>query len=346
MGLAVDCGGNLLIFEQLVLTSGVIVNKLLILVLEPLFFPLFSLFEQNILFAVGVHILEQVNSGLVLSPPLLLACIPLLCIFLGNKVINHLFVSCLVNASLVVVLLKLDHLSLSRLLLFFFETFKRSFSSKSLFKHSLVTLLLGKVCQLSDLLLLSIVLDQLKVALTVQQELLVLSLLVFRVFSGPLFSEHFTLTLYGLDLCTSLVVAGLLLPLKNCHSVTDLLFLFSLFLDLTFELLLAIECPQLRVDLLLKHALLVQSTLVNQLFLTLNRSSVVVELSVFFPKIVIGSLKLHIKSLLDLRLAFLLARALQLLKTLPHLLADLLRSLEVVIEFLFVHTVFSLKKRS
>lgn len=136
-------------------------------------------------------------------------------------------------------------------------------------------------------------------------------------------------------------ITGLLLPVKHHHGIVDLRLLLSLLLDLALEFLLAVQSPQLGVNLLFKHALFVNAPFVNQLLLSLNGGSVVVEHLVLLPKVVVLGLKLHIKAFLHLFLPLLLTCALELLEALPHLLADLLWGLEVVVELLLVHLVLS-----
>lgn len=194
------------------------------------------------------------------------------------------------------------------------------------------------------MLLLGIVLDQIKVALSVQKELLSLGVLLFLVLNLPLSLEHFALSLDRLELGISLEVSGLLLPLQDSHGVLDLCFLLCLLLNFTFELLLAVKLPQLGVDLLFKHALLVQATFINKLLLPLDRSAKVVELRVLLTQVIVRCLELHVETFLYFSLAFLLSDSLEFLETFPHLLTDLLGSFKVIVKLLLVHAVLSLQQ--
>ena len=98
------------------------------------------------------------------------------------------------------------------------------------------------------------------------------------------------------------------------------------------------------IDLLLEHFLLNSAALVNQLLLSFNGCAVVVEFGVFLAQGVILCLELGVLTASDLIGAFLLALGLQSLKAFEHLLTNLLGSLHVIIEFLFIDAVFGGKE--
>ena len=112
----------------------------------------------------------------------------------------------------------------------------------------------------------------------------------------------------------------------------------------SLELLLGVQLPKLCINLLLEHFLLNSAALVNQLLLSFNGGAVVVEFGIFLAQGVILRLELGVLTTRNLIGAFLLALSLQRLKAFEHLLAYLLRSLHVVIEFLFIDAVFGGKK--
>jgi len=96
-------------------------------------------------------------------------------------------------------------------------------------------------------------------------------------FGNPLSFKHLS---FGGEVNLVRVLArglGLLLPVKNCESVSvQLCFLLGLS-DLTFELLLGVEGIELGVDLLFEHALLNLTAFINKLLLTLDLSAHNVE---------------------------------------------------------------------
>ena len=98
------------------------------------------------------------------------------------------------------------------------------------------------------------------------------------------------------------------------------------------------------INLLLEHFLLNSAALVNQLLLSFDGCAVIVEFSILLAQGVVLRLKLCVLTTRNLIGAFLLALSLQGLKAFEHLLTNLLRSFHVVIEFLFIDTVFGGKK--
>ena len=78
------------------LTFDFCIDLNLLVCLQPLSFLLQSLLKENVLFAVLVDVLEEVNSSLILAAPLLLASVPLLFVLLLGKLVNHAFIGRLV----------------------------------------------------------------------------------------------------------------------------------------------------------------------------------------------------------------------------------------------------------
>ena len=90
--------GNLegFLLMSLVLRFNRVIDRLLVVVLQPVSLALHGLLEQDVLLTVLIHILEEVDTCLVLTAPLLLATIPLLLVLSLGQLIDHLLVSCLV----------------------------------------------------------------------------------------------------------------------------------------------------------------------------------------------------------------------------------------------------------
>lgn len=318
-------------------------DRLLFVVLQPFSLLLHRLLQKNVSLTVLIDILHQVDPCLVFSSPLLLAGIPLLLVLVLNQFIDVPLVGSFVTLHLVVVLLKLLDLTAARKSFLLLELLDGALVLQRLFKEHFVAIELHLVYLFAQLLLHCVVLDQLQVALPIQNEPLVSANFLFLLFNGPLLAEHgLFLADEGLFLC-ALDISCLLLPVKDGHRVFDFLLLLTGLRHLTLQLFLGIELPQLRVHLFLHHLLLNVPSLVNQLLLTLNSRSVIVKLLVFTAERVIFGLELHVLAASDLIVSLLLALALEHLQSLVHLLANLLRRLEIVVKFLFVDAILSCK---
>lgn len=81
-------------------------NRLLVVVFEPLALLLKRLLEEDVLLAILVHVLQQVDASLVLTTPLRFPCVPLLVVLLSSQVIDYLFFLSLVGLDVLVVSLE------------------------------------------------------------------------------------------------------------------------------------------------------------------------------------------------------------------------------------------------
>ena len=95
----------------LVLSLNISIYLGLVVILEPLSFLFESLLEEDVLLAILVHILQQVDTSLVLTAPLLLTSIPLFLVFLLSKTFDHTLILSLVRNSILVMPLELLDLS-------------------------------------------------------------------------------------------------------------------------------------------------------------------------------------------------------------------------------------------
>ncbi len=186
--------------------------------------------------------------------------------------------------------------------------------------------------------------NQLQVALTVQKETLLGIHLLFLLFNSPLLTEHGLLSLDEVLLSTTLHLTSILLPVKDGHRVTNLFLLLTGFSHLALELFLGIELPKLGIHLLFQHLVFDVASLVNQLLLTLDGCTIVVEFGVFAAQGVILSLELHVLAACHFVVALLLTLGLQCLQALEHLFTDLLRRFQVVVEFLLINAILSSEK--
>ena len=346
MRLARECIIDSLLLKCSILTINVGINLLLLVVLQPVALLLEFLLQKHVSLPIGIHILQQVNLCLVLSSPLLLSCLPNLVALLGNQSINHSLVGLLVTSHLIVVTLELLDLLSTRKSLISLQLLHCFLTGQSIVQQILVSHSVLVLGLLSQLLLGGVVRNELKIALTVQQEsLLSVGLLLLFLYS-PLGAEHGLFLLDELGLLLSLEISGVLLPVQDSHGVLNLLLLLPSLCHFSLLLLLGVEGPKLSIDLLFDHLLLNLASLVNELLLALNGRSIVVELLVLIPQRVICHLELHVLSPLHFGLTFSLSLTLQVGQSLEHLLTDLLWSLHIIVKFLFIDSILGFEECS
>jgi hypothetical protein len=262
------------------------------MVTEPVSFFLQSLLEKNVLLTVLIHVLEEVDTGLVFTSPLLFTSVPLLLVFLLSKFINSAFVGGSIACRVLIMGLEFLDLATSFQTLILLVLLDSLLTSKGLVKEHLIAALLLLASSFSKLLLGGVMGNQLQVSLAVKKESLVSIKLLLLLFDRPLLLKHGLLILDEISLLLSLHLTGVFLPVKNGHGISDLLLLLTSLSHLSFELLLSVELPELGVHLLLKHLLLDIAALVDQLLLALDSGTIVVELGIFFAKSVIFGLEL------------------------------------------------------
>ena len=275
-----------------VLLVNLSINALLFMVAEPVGFFLQSLLEKNVLLTVLIHVLEEVDTGLVFTSPLLFTSIPLLLVFLLSKFINSAFVGGSIACRVLIMGLEFLDLATSFQTLILLVLLDSLLTTKGLVKEHLIAALLLLASSFSKLLLGGVMGNQLQVSLAVKKESLVSIKLLLLLFDRPLLLKHGLLILDEISLLLSLHLTGVFLPVKNGHGISDLLLLLTSLSHLSFELLLSVELPELGVHLLLKHLLLDIAALVDQLLLALDSGTIVVELGIFFAKSVIFGLEL------------------------------------------------------
>ena len=275
-----------------VLLVNLSINALLFMVAEPVSFFLQSLLEKNVLLTVLIHVLEEVDTGLVFTSPLLFTSIPLLLVFLLSKFINSAFVGGSIACRVLIMGLEFLDLTTSFQTLILLVLLDSLLTTKGLVKEHLIAALLLLASSFSKLLLGGVMGNQLQVSLAVKKESLVSIKLLLLLFDRPLLLKHGLLILDEISLLLSLHLTGVFLPVKNGHGISDLLLLLTSLSHLSFELLLSVELPELGVHLLLKHLLLDIAALVDQLLLALDSGTIVVELGIFFAESVIFGLEL------------------------------------------------------
>ena len=275
-----------------VLLVNLSIDSLLLMVTEPVSFFLQSLLEKNVLLTVLIHVLEEVDTGLVFTSPLLFTSVPLLLVFLLSKFINSAFVGGSIACRVLIMGLEFLDLATSFQTLILLVLLDSLLTTKGLVKEHLIAALLLLASSFSKLLLGGVMGNQLQVSLAVKKESLVSIKLLLLLFDRPLLLKHGLLILDEISLLLSLHLTGVFLPVKNGHGISDLLLLLTSLSHLSFELLLSVELPELGVHLLLKHLLLDIAALVDQLLLALDSGTIVVELGIFFAESVIFGLEL------------------------------------------------------
>lgn len=129
------------------------------------------------------------------------------------------------------------------------------------------------------------------VALSVESELLLFHVFLLSSFNCPLLFKHGLLFLSQFVFLLTLDLSGVSLPVADSHSILDQGLLGLSLLDFTVGLLLSVKLPEFSVDHLFFHLLLELSSLINELLLTLDLSSVSVELLIFFAELIGGGLE-------------------------------------------------------
>jgi len=186
--------------------------------------------------------------------------------------------------------------------------------------------------------------DEILVALSVQSKTLCFHVFLLGSFISPLGSEHASFFVSQFSFLLTLDLSGVSLPVTDGHGVGYQRFLGSGFLDLTVGLLLGVEFPKLSVDHLFIHLRLELSSLVNELLLTLNGSSVCVEHLIFLAELISSGLESLVHAPVDFSLTLVFTLALQVFHALKHLGTDLFRGFEAVLEFYFILRLFSRQK--
>ena len=236
--LVCDTHSFLLVCPILSLHFGVDLH--LIVVSEPLLLALKSLPEKDVLLTILIHVLEQVDPGLVFTAPLLLPSIPLLVVLDLSQMVDHLFVGGLVVLRLLIVSLELLDLPTARHALFLLDLFDRTLTLQRSLQEQLIPVKFLLVGLLSELLFSCIVCNEFKITLAIEHELLFVVPLLFLLLNGPLLSEHGLLLLHQLLVLLTLRLASVLLPVQHLHRVPNLLLLLLGLANLPLELLLSI----------------------------------------------------------------------------------------------------------
>jgi len=344
MGLLVHGHHGGLGHEGLVLAGHFSVDHGLVVSLQPEGLVLVFLLQLDVGFTVLVDILKEVGSSLVLTSPLLLAGVPLLLVLGGNETFDHLLVLRLVALGLLVEFLESHDLLSSGLSLLLFEVLDGFFSLEGGLKHVLIAGFFGMTSGQVQLAFGFVVADEILVALSVESKTLRFHVFLLGSFFGPLVSEHASFFVSQFSFLLTLDLSSVSLPVTDGHSVGYQRFLSSGFLNLTVGLLLGVEFPKLSVDHLFIHLRLELSSLVNELLLTLNGSSVGVEYLIFLAELISSRLESLVHASVDLSLTLVFTLALQVLHTLKHLGTDLFRGFEAVLEFYFILRLFGRQK--
>ena len=187
-----DTHSFLLVCPILSLHFGVDLD--LVVISEPLLLTLKSLLEKDVLLAILIHILEQVDPGLVFTAPLLLPSIPLFVVLDLGQIVDHLFVGGLVVLRLLIVSLELLDLPAARHALLLLDLFDRLLTLQRSLQEQLIPVEFLLVGLLTQLLFSCIVRYEFKITLAIEQELLLVVRLLFLLLDGPLLFEHGLLT--------------------------------------------------------------------------------------------------------------------------------------------------------
>ena len=156
-----------------------------------------------------------------------------------------------------------------------------------------------------------VVSNKVLVTLSVESKHLAFHFLLLSSFICPLLFEHSPLLLSQFSFLLTLDLSSVSLPVTDSHSILDQGLLGLSLLDLTVSLLLSVELPEFSVDHFLFHLLFKLPSLINELLLTLNLSTMSVELLVLFAELISSGLKSLVHASLHLSPAFFFTLALQ-----------------------------------
>lgn len=176
-----------------VLPVHVRVDLLLVVLPQPVGLLFERLLEQDVLLTILIHVLEQVDSGLVLAAPLLLAGVPLLLVLHLGQIIDHLLVRRLVGPRILVVRLELLDFATALHALLQLHLLDLPFALESRLEKHLISVAFDLVGLLPESLLRRIVGDKLEVALAIKEELLLGVALLLGLLDGPLLAQHLLL---------------------------------------------------------------------------------------------------------------------------------------------------------
>ena len=92
---------------RLVLSLNISIDLGLVVLFKPVSLLLESLLKEDVLLAILIHILQEIDTSLVLTTPLLLTSIPLFLVLLLSKIFDHALIRGPVRSSILVMLLEL-----------------------------------------------------------------------------------------------------------------------------------------------------------------------------------------------------------------------------------------------
>jgi hypothetical protein len=172
--------------ELSILLSNGGFNLMFLVCYKPLFLLFICLLKKNILFTGLIDVFKEIDSGLLFSCPLSFSHFILSFSFLLNKFVHKFLVSSLVVLCLFVVLLKFHDFLSSLSSLCLLDIFKSLFSLKPSCEKFLISLFFNTVLDVSEFSLSSVMVYELKVSFSIENEFLSLSLFIRFDFSGPL----------------------------------------------------------------------------------------------------------------------------------------------------------------
>ena len=144
------------------------------------------LLKQNIMLTVLIHVLQEVHSGLIFTSPLRLSSIPLLFVLKLGELVNMTLVGVFVALLLVVVLLQFLDLMTASKSLCLFEFLNGTLLCQGLSEKNFITVEFHLAGSFMELLLGGVVRDELEVALTVKNKLLLRGHLLLILLNNPL----------------------------------------------------------------------------------------------------------------------------------------------------------------
>ena len=311
-------------------------DLLLLVVPEPIHFLCTGLLEQDVFLSGLINVLQEVDPGLVLSLPLDLSHFVLSFGLLLNEFVDQFLIRSFIGLRLLVVLLELDDFLAALSSLGLLDVLEGLLSGEGGIEQLLVSGLPGVGLYGSKFPFGGIVVDELKVSFSVQDEFLSLGFLIGFDLLGPLVLEHQLLSGYFLRVNVFGLGNGILLPSEDVEGLLDLLLLEGALLLLSREFLLMVEHPEFGVDLLLNDGLLHLLSLVHELLFSFDLGSGDHEGGLLLSQVIGLHFEFPLESVLNHLGPLFFSLLLQGVESTGHFRSDLLWSFKIRQEFLLV----------
>jgi len=203
------------------------------------------------------------------------------------------------------------------------------FSGEGSLEQFLVSLLPSVSLDGSEFSFGGVVVDELDVSFSMQDEFLSLSFFIGFDLLGPLVLEHLLLSGFFLSVDVLRLRNGILLPGEDVEGLLDLLLLEGALLLLSLDFLLVVEHPEFGVDLLLNDGLLQLLSLVHELLFSFDLGSGYHEGGLFLSQVIGLHFEFSLESVLNHLGPLSFSLLLKGVESIGHFCSDLLWSFKI-----------------